>query len=247
MPMVAFAAALVVVLTVGSACGGNRSDETASARAIEPEAQQRAESINLTLADFPDGWRIAADESDDDTSREVYNECISVDHSGLTRTGDAESQDFFAQDGQAEQASSAVVIFDDEQQAEGAMSTYSEGFRGSAAEDCFQDVNERAARAEGDNEGFFEVIKFGEVDIGELSFTPPDVDEAEAWQIVIPLESTSAAGEGQELNVYLELVLLREGDTTARLLTQKAVTEFDRDLRDKLIQTLADRMTQAAA
>jgi hypothetical protein len=25
------------------------------------------------------------------------------------------------------------------------------------------------------------------------------------------------------------------------------VTEFDRDLRDKLIQTLADRMTQATA
>ena len=42
-------------------------------------------------------------------------------------------------------------------------------------------------------------------------------------------------------------MLLREGDTTARLLTQKVVTEFDRDLRDKLIQTLADRMTQAAA
>ena len=63
------AAALVVVLTVGSACGGNGSDETASARAIEPEAQQRAESVNLTLADFPDGWRVAAPESDDDTGR----------------------------------------------------------------------------------------------------------------------------------------------------------------------------------
>jgi hypothetical protein len=42
-------------------------------------------------------------------------------------------------------------------------------------------------------------------------------------------------------------VLLREGDTTARLLTGEVVTAFDRDLRDKLIQTLADRMTQAAA
>jgi hypothetical protein len=106
-------------------------------------------------------------------------------------------------------------------------------------------VIERAVRAERDNEGF-EGFMFGEVDIGELSFTPPDVGEAQAWQIVIPLESTSAAGAGQELSFYLELVLLREGDTTARLLTQKVVTEFDRDLRDKLIQTLADRMTRAA-
>lgn len=243
--MVAVAAALVVVLTVGSACGGNGSDETASARAIEPEAQQRAESINLTLADFPAGWRASAPESDDDTGREVFNECIGVDYSGLTRIGDAESQDFFAQGGST-QASSAVVILDDEQQAEDAMSKYSEGFGGSAAEDCFQDVIERAVRAEGDNEGF-KGFKLGEVDIGELSFTPPDVDEAQAWQIVIPLESTSGAGEGLEPNFYLELVLLREGDATARLLTQDVLTEFDRDLREKLIQTLADRMTQAAA
>jgi hypothetical protein len=144
------AAALVVVLTVGSACGGNGSDETASARAIEPEAQQRAESVNLTLADFPDGWRVAAPESDDDTGREVFNECNSVDDSGLTRIGDAESQDFFAQGGQVEQASSALVIFDDEQQAGDAMSKYSEGFGGSAAEDCFQDAIERVVSAEGE-------------------------------------------------------------------------------------------------
>ena len=243
------ALALIVLLVAPGACGGDddEGDATASKIAIEPEVQRRAESINLTLADFPDGWRVSAPESDDDTGREVFNECISVDDPGLTRTGDAESQDFFAQGGQAEQASSAVVIFDDEQQAEDAMSKYSEGFGGSAAEDCFQDVNERAASAEGDNEGFFEVVKFGEVDIGELSFTPPDVDEAQAWQIVIPLESTSGAGEGQKLNFYLDLVLLREGDTTARLLTQEVVTKFDRDLRDKLTQTLADRMTQAAA
>jgi hypothetical protein len=242
------ALALIVLLVAAGACGGDddEGEATASGIAIEPEAQQRAESINLTLADFPDGWRVSAPESDDDTGREVFNECISVDYSGLTRTGDAESQDFFAQGGQAKQASSAVVIFDDEQQAGDAMSKYSEGFGGSAAEDCFQDVIERAVRAEGDNEGF-EGFKLGEVEIGELGFTPPDVDEAQAWQIVIPLESTSGAGEGLEPNFYLELVLLREGDTTARLLTQHVLTEFDRDLRDKLIQTLAHRMTQAAA
>ena len=85
------------------------------------------------------------------------------------------------------------------------MSKYSEGFGGSAAEDCFQDAIERVVSAEGDNEGP-EGFKFGEVDIGELSFTPPDVDEAQAWQIVIPLESTSVAGEGLEPNFYLDQV-----------------------------------------
>lgn len=239
------ALALIVLLVAAGACGGDddEGEATASGIAIEPEAQQRAESINLTLADFadfPDDWRVAAPESDDDTGREVFNECISVDYSGLTRTGDAKSQDFFDLGGEAEQASSAVVIFDDEQQAEDAMSKYSEDFGGRAAEDCFQDVIERAVNKQG------LVFKLGEADIGELSFTPPDVDEAQAWQIVTPLESPSGAEEGLP-NLYLELVLLREGDTTARLLTQHLQTEFDRDLRDKLIQTLADRMTQAAA
>jgi hypothetical protein len=238
----------VCVLAVATACGGSdNGGDTASGRAIEPEAQQRAESINLRLADFPDGWRVAAPESDDDTGREVFAECINVDDSGLTRIGDAKSQDFFEQapSGSATQASSAVVIFDDEQQAEDAMSKYSESFGGSAAEDCFQDVIERAVSAEGDNEGF-EGFKLGEVDIGEFSLTPPDVDEAQAWQIVIPLEATSGVGDGLEPNFYLELVLLREGDTTARLLTQDVLQEFDHELRDKLVRAVAGRMTESA-
>jgi hypothetical protein len=235
----------VCVLAVATACGGtDNGGDTASERAIEPEAQQRAESINLTLADFPDGWRVAAPESDDDTGREVFNECIGVGYSGLTRIGDAESQDFFFPQGGAMQASSAVVIFDDEQQAGDAMSKYSEDFGGSTAEDCFQDAIERVVRAEGNDppEGF----KFGEVDIGELSFTAPDVDEAQAWQIVIPLESASGVEEGPEVNSYQDLVLLREGDTTARLLTQEVETEFDRELLDKLAETLAGRMSESA-
>jgi hypothetical protein len=229
----------VCVLAVATACGGNdNGDDTASGRAIEPEAQQRAESINLTLADFPDGWRVAAPESDDDTGREVFNECIGGYYSGLTRIGDAESKDFFAEAGGARQASSAVVILDDKQQAQDAMSKYSEGFGGSAAEDCFQAVLERDALER------FEGFKLGEVGIGELSFTPPDIDEAQAWQIVIPLEATAGAGDGLP-SLYLELVLLREGDTTARLLTQHLVQEVDRELRDKLVRAVAGRMTES--
>jgi hypothetical protein len=50
--MVAIAAVVGITLAAGTACGGNGGgDDTASGRAIEPEAQQRAESINLTLAD----------------------------------------------------------------------------------------------------------------------------------------------------------------------------------------------------
>jgi hypothetical protein len=121
------------------------------------------------------------------------------------------------------------------------MSEHAEGLAGAAAEDCVQDLVEEAFKEEG---GF----KLGEIDVGELSFTPlPGVDEAKAWQIVIPVEITSGVGKGFEPDVYLELVILREGDTVAVLSTQDVLTEFDRDLRDKLVQTIEGRMSESSA
>jgi hypothetical protein len=162
-----------VVLAATAACGGNgNGDDTASGRAIEPEAQQRAESIVLKLSDFPNDWRASAPEADK-SGRDKFNGCIGVDYSGLTRIGDAESQDFAK--GDSTEAMSDAVIFKDEQQAEDAMSEHSEGLGGTAAEDCFQDLVEEALKGEAG-------IKLGEIDVGELSFTRPEVDDAKAWQ-----------------------------------------------------------------
>jgi hypothetical protein len=62
---------------------------------------------------------------------------------------------------------------------------------------------------------------------------------------VIPVEITSGVGEGFEPDVYIEMVTLREGDAVAVLTTQEVLTEFDRDLRDKLVQTIASRMSES--
>jgi hypothetical protein len=229
-----------VVLAVGTACDGNgNGDDRSSGSAIEPEAQQRAESVNLTLADFPKSWRASSPEGDNRADK--FNECIGVDYSELTKIGEAESQDF-AQ-GDSTEASSHVVIFKDEQQAEDAMREHSEGLGGAAAEDCFQDLIEKAVNDDGGGDNGF---KLGEVDLGELSFAPPDVDEAKAWQIVIPVEITSGVGEGFEPNVFVELIVLREGDTVAVLATQEVLAEFDHDLRAELVRTLAGRMSDSA-
>jgi hypothetical protein len=229
-----------VVLAVATACGGNgNGDETASGRAIEPEAQQRAESINLTLADFPDGWRASAPEQGD-SGREELNRCLGVDYSELTIIGEDESQDFAT--GDSTEASSDVTVFKDEQQAEDAMRQFSEGMGGSGAEDCFQNLVEEAVKEGGSETDRF---KLGEVDVGELSFTPPDVEEGKAWQVVVPVEITEGAGKGFEPNVYVEAVVLREGDAITFLATEDVLTEFDRELRDELAQTLASRMSES--
>jgi hypothetical protein len=41
------------------------------------------------------------------------------------------------------------------------------------------------------------------------------------------------------------LVTLREGDAVAILTTQDVLTEFDRDLRDKLVHAIAGRMSES--
>jgi hypothetical protein len=228
----ALVAAAAAVLLATSACGGGGGDDTASASAIEPEAQKRAESTLLTLADFPNGWRASAPE--DQGGQEKFNKCLGVDLSGLTKIGDADSQDFAK--GDSPSVSSSSTIYKSDQQAQDAISEGAAGMSGTAAEGCFQDVVEKAVRGE---KGF----KLGDVDIGELSFTPPDVDEAKAWQIVIPLEVTSGDLKGLSPDVYIELIALREGDTVASVTTEDVLSEFDPALRDQLVQKVAGRMS----
>jgi hypothetical protein len=234
--LVAAAAAVLVATPACGGGGGGGGDDTASEQAIEPEAQKRAESIVLKLADFPNGWRASTPE--DDGGQEEFNKCIGVDLSGLTKIGDADSQDF-ATSGEPAQASSSAVIYKSDQQAEDAISESGAAMSGSAAEGCFQDfVEQTLKRGKG--------VKPGEVDVGELSFTPPDVDEAKAWQIVILVEITSGAAEGLSPDVYIELVTLREGDMVASVRTQDVLTEFDPELRNQLVQTVADRMSESS-
>ena len=51
-----------------------------------------------------------------------------------------------------------------------------------------------------------------DVDAGELSFTPPDVEEARAWQIAIRVEGAAGGeSEGASATAYIDLIFLREG------------------------------------
>ena len=107
---------------------------------------------------------------------------------------------------------------------------------GTEIEDCVQDLIEENVEAD-------RSVDVGEVDVGQLNVTPPDVEEAGAWQIVIPVEITSGVGEGLTPSVYLEFVALREGDEVAILETSDVLTEFDSDLRDSLVAAIAGRMS----
>jgi hypothetical protein len=223
---------------IASSCGGDGNESgggTASKRAIETEAQERAEAIVLKLADFPDGWRASAPE--DEGGGDDFRNCIGLDYSALTVTGEAESDDFAM--GEATEVQSEALVYASDAEAETALDEFSDGLGSTAVEDCVKDLYEDALEGEED-------VKVGEIDVGELSFTPPpDLDEASAWQVAVPLEGPSNLGAGEvSITVYLDLIHLREGDTLVYVSTQDTVTPFDSDLRDDLLEAVASRMSE---
>jgi hypothetical protein len=106
-------------------------------------------------------------------------------------------------------------------------------------EECVSDLMKESLEEEGDQE-----FELGEVDVGELGLTPPDVDETSAWQLAITLKITSGEAEGLSPAVYLDMVHLREGATIATVTTTDVLSPFDPELRDALLQTTASRMTE---
>lgn len=142
----------LLVLVSGTACGGGGGSDTRAAKhAISQNTQKQAESINLKLADFPDGWR-ASTPSDDQASNKKFRKCIGVDLSKVTVTGDASSKDFAK--GENATASSEAQITKTEEGATGAIEQIATGLSSTKSKDCFRD-------AIGSTPGF----KVGEIEV----------------------------------------------------------------------------------
>jgi hypothetical protein len=234
--------ATIAVLIAGTGCGGSDGseggdggdDERSAVRDIQPEAQEQAEAIVLELSDFPNGWRASPSEEVDDRISE-FRECMGVDFSGVTITGEAKSQDFAM--GESAQASSEARVLETDQDAADAVTEFARGMASDVAEDCVTDLIVRAFQEQDADED----IEIGEVDVGELSFTPPDIEEGRAWQIAVPIEV-----QGLSPTVYLDFVMLREGDAVAQLETEDVSDPFDPALRDDLLEALAARMSKVS-
>lgn len=231
--------AVVVAFLVATAagCGGDDDGEggdggAGAERAIEADAQERAEGVVLQLSDFPDGWRGTPSEEEDDGGEE-FRECLGVDYSTVTIIGEADSDEFAM--GTAEVSSDAAV-WESEAEATKALEEFGAGMESESVNECLKTFIEE--EAEDDD---FEV---GDVEVGELSFTPPEgVDDALAYQIAIPVESTSGESEGLSATVYLDFIEFREGDLLVGIQTLDVLSPFDSELRDELLDSLAGRAT----
>lgn len=219
-----------------TACGGGGESSEGSSdvqRAIEPAAQERAESMLLTLSDFPDGWRAEEPAEEGEESEEAFRRCVGADFSGFTVVGDARSDEFAMEEARA---SSGARVFETEEMAAAAVAEFSEGFSSDEADTC---MNEFLQKSDD------ELFRFTEADAGELSFAPPSgVDDASAWQVVVTVEGkpgTQAADYSVE--AYFDFVQLRAGDTVSEMTTADVRSPFDPALRDELVAAVAERLT----
>jgi hypothetical protein len=231
------APALTLSCLAISACGGDGDGNSGGSgfeRTIEPQAQERAESVLLTLSDFPGGWRAGAPEEDDEEGEEAFRDCVGVDYSAFTIIGEAGSDDFAM--GETAEASSEAKVFETEEMAAAALAEFAEGMGTEEADACMDDFL-------GEPEEEFEIT---EAELGELSFTPPSsVDDAKAWQLAITIEGQAGTqNAGVSVSAYLDLVQLRNGDTVADVSTLDILTPFDPELRDELVAAVAGRLAQ---
>ena len=230
--------ALALGCLVLSACGGDGNEANSGGnqlkRAIEPAAQERAESMLLTLSDFPDGWREDEPADNDEESDEAFRECVGADFSAFTVIGDAESDDFAM--GETATASSGAEVFESEQMAAEAVAEFAERLGSEVADTCMSEMF-----------GAFqdEAVEITGAEIGELSFTPPPgVDDANAWQVEVTIEGKAGSqAEGISVPVYVDLVQLRNGDATAEVTTSDIATPFDPELRDQLVAAVAGHIS----
>ena len=194
--------------------------------------RKSAGSAGLQLSDFPDGWRASAPEDEGDEESAEFRECLGVDYSDVTIIGEATSDDFAM--GSAE-ATSDVAIYETETEATTALEELSAGLQSESATDCVTDLMKENVESG---------VEIGDVELGELSFTPPTgVDEAHAYQLAVSAES-QPADEGMSATVYFDIIDLREGDLVSRIQTVDVLSEFDPELRDQLVEAVAGRAAE---
>jgi hypothetical protein len=224
-------AIVAVALAASAACGGNgggNSEGTSAKGAIEAKAQERADSIVLKLSDFPDDWR-ATSAKKEDPGGEKFRRCIGVNDSAFTFLGDATSDDFVSGEGTA--AGSNARVLKDDSEARDAFEALSKGM--ASARDCIQTLLPPLGKD----------FKVGNVEVGKLRINPPGVDEARAWQIAIPVRIIAGTQKGDLETTYIDVVYLRKADVLVRMRTLNLLFPFDSELRAKLLQAVASRMS----
>lgn len=248
------AACLVASLAVGTVGCANEagSDSSPSTSGDGATAQEQGDSRSdadrqadeavadatlLTLDDFPAGWEEvpATDDEDDDDLQTEIAECLDVDPAELTAANPSASSTFASPDD--EEVSAKVSLTPSSEDTSRAL----EIMRYDAAPGCYgQGVKallaERLVAADDVPEG----LEIGEPTFNRLSFEDLG-DDSVAFRLTIPVSLQSF-----NVDVYIDLVVVRVGRAGITTTFQSELSPFDPDEAARLTQIVVDRVAAAA-
>jgi hypothetical protein len=212
------AAALAAVL---AACGGGGGGGEAQT-VIDDADQARAEAIVLQPGDFPPGWTGSPHEEGGGTD---VDECVELDLSDVTVTGDADSDDFTSE---TTFVISSASLFQTAGQA-------AQAFDGYAREElarCIGDALAESAEAGSDGAN----VEVGETTVSTLAF--PDLgDRLSGYRAALTLSV-----EGEQASLFVDFVFVQRDRALATIAFASLLQPPSKPLREDLAAKVATRM-----
>jgi hypothetical protein len=214
---------------------GPPDSSLSAAEAASEEAL--ADSTLLTLDDFPDSWLTAPAPADDVGEVTIDDLARCLDTEGATQVADlphASTPAFVSPGGDMVMA--RVFLAPDETRPRRAI----EILRDQAAPDCYAEAYQ-AGLAAHPPEGLPPEVEFGTVTGIRLPYTAFG-NTTVAWRMSIPV-----AVDHENVNVYIDNVVVRVDRALVALSFQTQLRPYDRDRSEGVTQTLVERVTEAVA
>ncbi|MGN6696014.1 MAG: hypothetical protein ACTHN0_17685 [Aquihabitans sp.] len=203
-------------------------ETTTTAAEDDAEAQDRADSVDVSLSDFPDGWDAA--EPDDPDAESPLNDCdpaLGDRSSQLARHATDDFSIGTIEGGDGVQFTGRTVVFEDEAAAEAAVAPFSDP-------DVISCIDEKLKSA---------YTSGGEGITVEGTLAPEDLDLGTDETIALSATYTVSADDGSSLDVNLGVLVMRTGDVATNVVIQAVDPDFD--ISTLPIQQLADELNAA--
>jgi hypothetical protein len=198
---------------------------TKSAKQSTAADRQLASGALLRLSDLPSGWT-ASDDSDESSD----TPCEQIKTAKAQTSARSNAPDFGK--GDNTQVSHTVYVYADE----GAAGRNFVALTSQALRVC---VGHQLGDAM--KKGIGGEATVGKVATSQLGIDPVG-EESAAAHITFPLST-----QGVDVDINLDLVIVRQGRAISLLLLIDSFTEFDDDLRSQLTSTTAERLQTALA
>jgi len=234
----AVAASFALLISACGTSGGSSEggkDETTTTKAettttvdAEGVAQDRADSVDVELSDFPDGWDSApADDPDEESPLNECDPALGDRSTQLARhaTDDYSVGSFDAGDGV--QFTARTVVFEDEAAAEAAVAPFTDP----DVLSCIDDTLKSAYTSSGPG-----ITVEGSLETGDADF---GADET----VALSATYTVSADDGSSLDVQLGVLVMRTGDVATNIIVQTVDPDFDPNTLP--VQKLADELNAA--